>query len=110
MGAIAEIAVLDIVLLDTGAVDRMMDGVGCERHRRRDVEPAAAGLRQACARIGNDDGFTHCFLPFRTIGTERAGAIGTQSLAVAGEIKRGAAPTKTPPSPEGGVCSAGRNI
>jgi hypothetical protein len=31
------------------------------------------------------------------------GRIGTQSLAGAGEIKRGAASTKTPPSWEGGV-------
>ena len=28
MGAIAEIAILDIVLVDAGAVDRVLDGVG----------------------------------------------------------------------------------
>ena len=59
MRAIAEIAVLDIVLVDAGALDGVLDGVGRQRHRRGDVESAAAGLRQPGAGIGNDDGFTH---------------------------------------------------
>jgi hypothetical protein len=59
MRAIAEIAVLDIFLLDAGALDGVLDGVGRHRHRRGDVEPAAAGLRQPGTCIGNDNSFTH---------------------------------------------------
>ena len=59
MRAIAQIAVLDIFLVDAGALDGVLDGVGRHRHRRGDVEPAAAGFGQSGAGIGNDDGFTH---------------------------------------------------
>ncbi len=65
MRAIAEIAILDIVLVHAGALDRVLDGMPGQRHRRGDVESATAGLRQAGARVGNDYGFTHCFLPLR---------------------------------------------
>src|SRR5262245_62263489 len=63
MGAIAEIAVLDIVLGNAGAVDGVLDGMRGQRHRRGDVESAAAGLGQTRAGIGNDYGFTHFSLP-----------------------------------------------
>ena len=59
MGAIAEIAVLDVILVDAGALHGVLDGVGCHRHRRSDVEPAAAGLRQPGSRIRNNNRFTH---------------------------------------------------
>src|SRR6478609_11424884 len=59
MRAIAEIAVLDIFLLDAGALDRVLDGVGRHRHWRGNIEPAAAGLRQPGTCIGNDNSFTH---------------------------------------------------
>ncbi len=59
MRAIAEIAVLDVVLLDAGALDGVLDGVGRHGHRRGDIEPAAAGLRQPGTCIGNDNSFTH---------------------------------------------------
>ena len=59
MGAIAEIAVLDVFLVDAGALHGVLDGVGRHRHRRSDVEPAAAGLRQPGSRIRNNDRFTH---------------------------------------------------
>ena len=62
MGAIAEIAVLDIILVDAGALDGVLDGVGRHRHRRGDVEPAAAGLRQPGSRIRNNNRFTHFFI------------------------------------------------
>jgi ribosome maturation factor RimP len=42
-----------------GAVHGVLDGVGRQRHRRGDVEPAAAGLCQPRTCIGNDDSFTH---------------------------------------------------
>ncbi len=64
MSAIAEIAILDVVLVYAGALHGVLDGVGRHRHRWGDIEPAAAGLRQPGARIGNDDGFTHFFSPF----------------------------------------------
>lgn len=41
MGAIAEIAILDIFLVDAGAVDGVLDRVGRQRHRWGDIEPAA---------------------------------------------------------------------
>jgi len=59
MGAIAEIAILDVVLIYAGALDGVLDGVGRHRHRWGDIEPAAAGLCQPGTRIGNDHGFTH---------------------------------------------------
>src|SRR6185436_3476607 len=59
MGTIAEIAILDIFLFDAGALDGVLDGVGRHRHRRGDVEPAAAGLCQPGTSIGNDNSFTH---------------------------------------------------
>src|SRR5204862_5992543 len=63
VGAIAEIAVLDIVLGDAGALDGVLDRMSGQRHRRGDVESAASGLGQTRAGIGNDDGFTHFSLP-----------------------------------------------
>src|SRR6185437_13125208 len=65
MGAIAEITILDIILVDAGALHRMLDGVRRHGHRRGDVESAAGGFCEPGARIGNDDGFTHASLPFR---------------------------------------------
>ena len=59
MRAVAEVAVLDEVLVDAGALDGMLDRVGRHRHRRGDVEPAAAGLCQPRSCIGNDNSFTH---------------------------------------------------
>ena len=59
MRAISEIAVLDVILVDTGARDGVLDGVGRDRHRRGNIEPAAAGLRQPGTCIGNDNSFTH---------------------------------------------------
>ena len=61
VGAVAEIAILDVILVDAGPLDGVLDRMRRHRHRRRDVEPAAAGLREARAGIGNDDGFTHFF-------------------------------------------------
>jgi hypothetical protein len=58
MRAIAEIAVLDIFLLDAGALDGLIDGLGRDLHRRGDVEPAATGFCQPGSGVGNDDGFT----------------------------------------------------
>ncbi|KAH2811910.1 hypothetical protein KXV85_005240, partial [Aspergillus fumigatus] len=63
MGAIAEIAVLHIILGDARALDRMLDRMRRKRHRRGDVESATAGLGQTRAGIGNDYGFTHFSLP-----------------------------------------------
>jgi hypothetical protein len=61
MRAIAEIAILDIFLVDASALDGVLDGMGRHRHRRSDIEPAAAGFCQPGAGIRNDDGFTHFF-------------------------------------------------
>src|SRR6185437_14735658 len=65
MRAITEIAVLDIILGDAGAFDRMLDSVRGHAHGRGDVESAAAGFGEPGARIGYDDGFTHVSLPCR---------------------------------------------
>src|ERR1700737_1764155 len=59
--AIAEIAILDVVLLYTGALDGVLDGMGRHGHRWGDIEPAAAGFRQPGTGIRNNDGFTHFF-------------------------------------------------
>src|SRR5437660_11309618 len=61
MRAVAEVAILDVVLVHLGAIDRVLDGVGCHRHRRGDVESAATGFRQPRTGIRNNDGFTHFF-------------------------------------------------
>jgi hypothetical protein len=37
----------------------MLDRVRGYGHWRRDIESAAGGFGEPCARIGNDDGFTH---------------------------------------------------
>src|SRR6185437_6703516 len=65
VGAIAEIAILDIILVDAGAFHRVLDGMRRHAHGRGDVESAAAGFREPCARIGYDNGFTHVSLPVR---------------------------------------------
>ena len=57
-----DMVVLDEMPVIRGiALHRVLDGMGRHRHRRGDVEPAAAGFCQPGTGIGNDDGFTHFF-------------------------------------------------
>src|SRR6185437_15569422 len=86
VGAIAEIAILDILLVDAGALHGMLDGMRRHAHGRGDVESAAAGFREPGARIGNDDGFTHVSLPFRIAGYGVSWSQPTQILPGATKI------------------------
>ena len=65
MRAIAEIAILNVFLVYAGALHGVLDGVGRHGHWGGDVEPAASGFRQSGTGIGNNNGFTHFFLPLR---------------------------------------------
>ena len=68
VGAVAERDVLDEFGLDAGLVDRAADGVGGHRHRGRDVEPAATGLGESGAGVGDEDCFTHGRCPLTRSG------------------------------------------
>ena len=55
---VADEAVLDRLRLDAGALDRMLHRVRRHGHGGGVVEPAAGGLGQPGAGVGDDDGFT----------------------------------------------------
>src|ERR1019366_2927852 len=68
VGHIAHETVFHRVLVDARAFDGVLHRVGGHADSGGDVEPATAGLGQARASIGNDNGFTHESLPLlRTV-------------------------------------------
>src|SRR5581483_7366988 len=105
VGAIAEITILDILLVDAGTLDRVLDGMRRHAHGRGDIESAATGFRQPGARIGNDYGFTHVSLPVRL---PILPVMGPPYTTFAACDKNYAAPGTLPAGAHG--CSAARNM
>src|SRR5712692_289346 len=72
MRDVAHEAVFNGFLLDTGALNGVLDGVRGHRNGGGDVEPATARFGQARTGVGNDNRFTRHDLPPRNSVAKQA--------------------------------------
>jgi hypothetical protein len=93
MRTVAKVAILNVVLFYSGALNGVLDGMGRHRHRRGDIEPAATGFRQPGTGIRNNDGFTHFYLPLSWPIMPRERLSSYKIPAAATKIPRFRAPT-----------------